>query len=331
MQSSRPALNAIDGKKLGKLDIKDEASARAIEQAVKGQPFKVDAIESKPAKRHPYPPFRTSTLQQEASRKLGFSSSRTMQIAQRLYEGVDIGGETVGLITYMRTDGVDMAPEAIAATRNAILKNFGEPYLPSVPRHYTTKAKNAQEAHEAIRPTELSRHPAQVRKTLDDDQFALYELIWKRTIASQMESAELERTTADIGTQGRDGKHYSFRANGSVVKFDGFLKVYFESLDDEEDEDSRRLPAMARGDSIGVKKTRRRPAFHRAAAALFGSLAHQEAGRTRHRPALDLCLDPRDAARPRLYPHRQEAPHPGRQGPRRHRLPRKLLPALCGV
>ena len=247
-------LNSIAGKKLAKLEIKDGATARAIEQAVRGQPFKVDSIESKPAKRHPYPPFRTSTLQQEASRKLGFSSSRTMQIAQRLYEGVDIGGETVGLITYMRTDGVDMAPEAIAATRNAILKNFGEPYLPSAPRLYTTKAKNAQEAHEAIRPTELSRHPSQVRKTLDDDQFALYELIWKRTIASQMESAEFERTTADIGTTGRDGKHYSFRANGSVVKFDGFLKVYFESLDDEEDEDSRRLPAMARADSIGVRK-----------------------------------------------------------------------------
>jgi DNA topoisomerase-1 len=248
------SLNSIGGKKLGKLDIGTEAEARAIEQAVKGQPFKVDSIEAKPAKRHPYPPFRTSTLQQEASRKLGFSSSRTMQIAQRLYEGVDIGGETVGLITYMRTDGVDMAPEAVAATRNAILKNFGEPYLPSVPRHYTTKAKNAQEAHEAIRPTEMSRHPMSVRKALDQDQFALYELIWKRTIASQMESAELERTTADLGTEGRDGKHYVFRATGSVVKFDGFLKVYFESLDDEEDEDSRKLPAMARGDSIGVRK-----------------------------------------------------------------------------
>jgi DNA topoisomerase I len=247
------SLNAIDGKKLGKLDLGNEASARAIEQAVKGQPFKVDSLESKPAKRHPYPPFRTSTLQQEASRKLGFSSSRTMQLAQRLYEGIDIGGETVGLITYMRTDGVDMAPEAIAATRNAILKTFGEPYLPSVPRHYTSKAKNAQEAHEAIRPTEVSRHPASLRKALDADQLALYDLIWKRTVASQMESAALERTTADIGTTGRDGKNYSFRANGSVVKFDGFLKVYHEDLDDGEDEDARRLPLMARGDSIGVK------------------------------------------------------------------------------
>jgi len=253
-QEFQASLSTIAGKKLAKLDIKDEASARAIEQAIKGQPFKVDSIESKPAKRHPYPPFRTSTLQQEASRKLGFSSSRTMQIAQRLYEGVDIGGETVGLITYMRTDGVDMAPEAIASTRNAILKNFGEPYLPSVPRHYTTKAKNAQEAHEAIRPTDMSRHPNAVRRALDADQLALYELVWKRTIASQMESAELERTTADLGTDGRDGKHYAFRATGSVVKFDGFLKVYSESLDDGEDEDSRRLPAMSRGDSIGVRK-----------------------------------------------------------------------------
>ncbi len=246
------SLNSIGGQKLAKLDIKDEVAARAIEHAVKGQRFSVDTIESKPARRHPYAPFRTSTLQQEASRKLGFSSAKTMQVAQRLYEGADIGGETVGLITYMRTDGVDMAPEAIAATRNAILKNFGEPYLPSAPRQYITKAKNAQEAHEAIRPTELSRLPASVRKSLDPDQFWLYELIWQRTIASQMESAELERTTSDLGCDGRDGKHYSFRATGSVVKFDGFLKVYHEDLDDEEDEDARRLPPMARGDSIGV-------------------------------------------------------------------------------
>jgi DNA topoisomerase-1 len=246
------SLSAMDGQKVAKLDIKDEAAARAIEQAVKGTRFAVDSIDSKPARRHPYAPFRTSTLQQEASRKLGFSSSKTMQVAQRLYEGVDIGGETVGLITYMRTDGVDMAPEAIAATRNAILKNFGEPYVPPAPRTYTTKAKNAQEAHEAIRPTELSRHPASIRTSLDADQFALYDLVWKRTIASQMESAELERTTADIGATGHDGRHYTFRATGSVVKFDGFLKVYNEDLDDGEDEDARRLPPMARGDSIGV-------------------------------------------------------------------------------
>ena len=248
------SLQSIAGQKIGKLDINDEASARAIEQTLKNARFVVDSIESKPAKRHPYAPFRTSTLQQEASRKLGFTSAKTMQVAQRLYEGVDIDGETVGLITYMRTDGVDIAPEGIAAARNAILKNFGEPYLPSTPRQYTTKAKNAQEAHEAIRPTELGRLPSSVRGALDGEQFDLYELIWKRTIASQMESAEFERTSANLGATGQDGKHYSFRANGSVMKFDGFLKVYNEDLDDGEDEDARRLPAMSRGDRIGVRK-----------------------------------------------------------------------------
>ena len=253
-QEFSASLASVDGQRLAKLDIANEVSARSIEQALKNGTFSVENLESKPAKRHPYAPFRTSTLQQEASRKLGFSSAKTMQVAQRLYEGVDIEGETVGLITYMRTDGVEIAPEGIAAARNVILKQFGEPYLPSTPRQYTTKAKNAQEAHEGIRPTEMSRLPAQAKRFLDDDQLALYDLIWKRTVASQMESAEFERTTADIGTHGQDGKHYSFRANGSVVKFDGFLKVYNEDLDDGEDEDSRRLPAMARGDRIGTRK-----------------------------------------------------------------------------
>jgi DNA topoisomerase I len=247
------SLGAIDGKRLEKLTLGDAGAANAIHAAIKGQPFAVDSIESKPAKRHPFPPFRTSTLQQEASRKLGFTASRTMQIAQRLYEGVEVKGESVGLITYMRTDGADMAAEAIAAARNVILKTFGEPFLPSAPRRYTSKAKNAQEAHEAVRPTELSRTPDSLRKELDADQFALYELIWRRTIASQMESAEMERTTADIGTTGRDGRRYAFRATGSVVKFEGFLRVYNEDIDDGEDEDAKRLPAMAKGDAIGVK------------------------------------------------------------------------------
>ncbi len=253
-QEFSAALQSVNGQKLGKFDVPTEADARIIEQTLKSGTYTVEHLESKPAKRNPYAPFRTSTLQQEASRKLGFSSAKTMQVAQRLYEGVDIDGDTVGLITYMRTDGVEIAPEGIAAARNVILKQFGEPYLPSSPRQYTTKAKNAQEAHEGIRPTELSRLPASVRGTLDADQFALYDLIWKRTVASQMESAEFERTTADIGATGQDGKHYSFRANGSVVKFDGFLKVYNEDLDDEEDEDSRRLPQMSRGDRIGTRK-----------------------------------------------------------------------------
>jgi DNA topoisomerase-1 len=247
-------LSAMAGNKVGKLDIKDETSAKAIEAALKGARFTVDMVESRPAKRNPYPPFTTSTLQQEASRKLGFTSARTMQIAQRLYEGVEIGGETTGLITYMRTDGVQMAPEAIAATRNAILKRFGEPYVPSAPRVYKSKAKNAQEAHEAIRPTDLFAFPEDVRKYLDAEQFGLYELIWKRTIASQMESADLERTTVDITTTGTDSKKYTFRANGSVLKFDGFLKLYNEDIDDGEDEDNRRLPPMARGDGVGARK-----------------------------------------------------------------------------
>ena len=247
-------LHAIDGKRLGKLDITNEATARAIEHALEGTHFKVDSVESKPAKRHPYPPFRTATLQQEASRKLGFSSKETMQVAQRLYEGVTIKGETVGLITYMRTDGVQMAGEAIADTRNAILKYFGEPYLPGAPRAYTSKTLNSQEAHEAIRPTDLMRHPQSVVKYLDSSQAALYDLIWKRTVASQMESAEFERTTADIGAQGKDGKRYVLRATGSVVRFDGFLKIYHEGLDDEEDEDSKRLPQLARGDSLGTQE-----------------------------------------------------------------------------
>ena len=247
-------LISIQGKKLGKLEIASESAARAIEQALRAARFVVDSLESKPTRRHPYPPFRTSTLQQEASRKLGFSSSRTMQLAQKLYEGVTIDGETVGLITYMRTDGVDMAPEAVAATRNAILKNFGEPFLPSVPRAYTTKAKNAQEAHEAIRPTDPGRHPSKVRRLLDGDMWALYDLIWKRTVASQMESAEIERTTADIAAAGADGRNYVFRATGSVIRFEGFLKVYIEGLDDAEDEDGKRLPQMSRSDTVGVRK-----------------------------------------------------------------------------
>ena len=246
-------LAGIGDAKLGKFDIADEAAARTIEAAVKDGRFAVAAIDSRPTKRHPQPPFTTSTLQQEASRKLGFSSQRTMQTAQKLYEGTDIGGETAGLITYMRTDGVQMAGEAIAATRNVIQKLYGEPYVPGAPRAYRAKARNAQEAHEAIRPTELSRLPADLRRHLDQDQAALYDLIWKRTVASQMESAEIERTTADIAATGNDAKTYTFRATGSVVRFDGFLKLYQEGRDDEEDEESKKLPVLGRGDVVGAR------------------------------------------------------------------------------
>jgi DNA topoisomerase I len=213
------ALSSIDGKRLEKLTLGDAGSAQAIEAAIRGQPFAVALVESKPARRHPFPPFRTSTLQQEASRKLGFSASRTMQLAQRLYEGVDLKGETVGLITYMRTDGVDMAPEAIAATRNAILKSYGEPYLPSAPRTYTSKAKNAQEAHEAIRPTFAGRTPAQIGKYLSDDERRLYELIWKRAVACQMIPATLNTVSVELAA----GNQHGFRATGTTVVDPGFL------------------------------------------------------------------------------------------------------------
>jgi DNA topoisomerase-1 len=245
----------LDGKKVGRLDIPDEATAKRVEAALKSGDYRVTSIEAKPVRRNPPPPFTTSTLQQEASRKLGFAAARTMQVAQRLYEGLEIGGETVGLITYMRTDGVQIASEAIAATRKVIGSQYGERYLPEKPRFYQTKAKNAQEAHEAIRPTDLSRRPEQVARMLENDQARLYELIWKRTIASQMQSAELERTTAEIaaGTSGSVG----LRATGQVVRFDGFLTLYQEGQDDvpasrrgEDDEEGGRLPAMATGDRL---------------------------------------------------------------------------------
>ena len=252
-------LVGADGKKIGRLDVGTADEAKAFREALEKADFVVTSIESKPTRRHPYPPFTTSTLQQEASRKLGFAPSRTMQIAQRLYEGTELGGETVGLITYMRTDGVDMAPEAIAAIRKEIGSGHGPKYVPDVPRRYSAKAKNAQEAHEAIRPTDPSRRPREVASFLDEDQAKLYDLIWKRTLASQMESAELERTTAEI-TAKANGRTVDLRATGQVVTFDGFLTVYNEDRDDtpvagsDDDDDRRRLPKMSEGEVLKQQK-----------------------------------------------------------------------------
>jgi DNA topoisomerase I len=237
------------GKKLDKFDIPDEATAHAYRDALKGQPFRVESIEAKEHKRNPAPPFTTSSLQQEASRKLGLSPRQTMQIAQRLYEGIDIGGETVGLITYMRTDGVQIVPEAVAQARGQIEAQFGKRYVPNAPRIYKTKAKNAQEAHEAIRPTDFRRHPDKVRG-LSAEEARLYKLIWQRAVASQMASADIERTTVEISAQGRDGEAYGVRATGSVVLFDGFLKLYEEGHDDAEDEDGGRLPKLSQGEQL---------------------------------------------------------------------------------
>ncbi len=255
-------LVGADGKKITRLDIGSGDDAEAFRKALDQAHFAVAGVESKPAKRHPYPPFTTSTLQQEASRKLGFAPARTMQVAQRLYEGVDIGGETVGLITYMRTDGVDMAPEAVSAVRKLIGSDFGPRYCPNVPRKYTTKAKNAQEAHEAVRPTDIRRHPKDLARILPDEQLRLYELIWKRTVASQMESAELERTTIDVtavvgGIGSAMGRKLDLRATGQVVKFDGFLTLYTEDRDDDgDDEDTRRLPAVTLGEPLDKREVK---------------------------------------------------------------------------
>jgi DNA topoisomerase-1 len=246
-------LVGADGKKLQRLDIGSAAEAEAFKQALETAVFAAASVEAKPVKRHPYAPFTTSTLQQEASRKLGFAPAHTMRVAQRLYEGVDIGGETVGLITYMRTDGVDIAAEAIQAVRGLIQTDYGREYVPPAPRRYETKAKNAQEAHEAIRPTDLTRRPRETKSFLDADQAKLYELIWLRTVASQMESAELERTTVDIEAKVAS-RLLELRATGTVVKFDGFLALYQEGRDeDPEDEEARRLPQMSAGERLSKR------------------------------------------------------------------------------
>ncbi|MEO5322715.1 type I DNA topoisomerase [Mesorhizobium sp. CC13] len=249
-ESFEAKLVAYDGKKLQKLDISSQGQADDIKAMLEGASFKALSVEAKPTKRNPAPPFTTSTLQQAASSRLGFSATRTMQVAQRLYEGMDLGGETTGLITYMRTDGVQMAPEAIGAARDAIGKMFGAKYLPEKPRFYTTKAKNAQEAHEAIRPTDFNRSPAEMRKYLDADQARLYELIWKRAIASQMQPAEIERTTVEI--EARNGaKLAGLRAIGSVTRFDGFIAAYTDQRDeDSEDEENRRLPEIRADETL---------------------------------------------------------------------------------
>ncbi len=249
-------LTHLAGNKLDKFDLGDKAAADAavaVLEAAEG--FAVDKVERKQTRRNPYPPFTTSTLQQEASRKLGFGATRTMRIAQQLYEGVDLGGETVGLITYMRTDGVQIAQEALMGVREAVLDRFGDAYLPSAPRIYKSKAKNAQEAHEAIRPTDPTRRPEHLPASLQADARKLYELIWKRTLASQMESARLEQVAVDIAVDGAGDKDVArLRANGSIVLFDGFLAVYQESLDDPSDgsdgEKGGRLPKLEENDTL---------------------------------------------------------------------------------
>ncbi|RDE09809.1 type I DNA topoisomerase [Pelagibacterium lacus] len=243
-KSFETRLYSVDGERTDKLAVKTGEDAEALKAAIERGSFTVANVERKPTKRNPYAPFTTSTLQQDASSRLSLSPSRTMQIAQRLYED--------GLITYMRTDAVQMAPEAVEAARRVIGKEFGAEYVPEKPRFYSTKAKNAQEAHEAIRPTDLGKHPDTLRN-LDPDQHKIYQLIWRRALASQMRSAEIERTTADIDVAAA-GRAITLRATGSVVTFPGFLGVYGVEKTDEDDEDARDLPALKVGDTPALEK-----------------------------------------------------------------------------
>lgn len=231
------SLVSLAGRKLDRFDLATADQAAMALSAVTSRDLKVASVAAKPASRNPWPPFMTSTLQQEASRKMGMGAKACMSAAQRLYEA--------GLITYMRTDGIDMAPEAVMAARDAIKAKFGESYLPKSPRMYKNKAKNAQEAHECIRPTDMMLSPDRLKVTAED-QRRLYDLIWKRTIASQMEAARMERTTVEI--ESPDGQ-VGLRATGQVMLFDGFLRVYDQGRDDDEGEDSARLPAIAQGEA----------------------------------------------------------------------------------
>ena len=230
----------LDGKKLEKFDLNTEAKALEAKAKIEAQNFAVSSVERKKANRYPAPPFTTSTLQQEAARKLRFSAKKTMQVAQKLYEA--------GIITYMRTDAVNLSDEAIAACREAIVKYFGEAYLPKQPKEYKTKSKNAQEAHEAIRPAHVSDTPKKLEGKLDADGYKLYELIWKRTVACQMNPAVLDRVVID--STSADGL-ILLRANGQVIAFDGFLKLYQESKDDSDDDDENRiLPNVNEGEKV---------------------------------------------------------------------------------
>ena len=251
-QTYEARLVTLAGKKLDKHDLSNATQAELAVQAITSRALSVTSVEAKPAARNPSAPFMTSTLQQEASRKFGMGARHAMQVAQRLYEA--------GYITYMRTDGIDMAPEAVAAARDAITDRYGAEYVPDSPRIYKNKAKNAQEAHECIRPTDMSLD-AKALKVTDEDQRKLYDLIWKRTIACQMAAARLERTTVEIGS---DDGQVGLRATGQVVLFDGFMRVYEEGRDDVADEDEKRLPQIMQGDPARFAKTSLRDQFAKA-------------------------------------------------------------------
>jgi DNA topoisomerase-1 len=248
----------IQGKKLEKFTIVNDKQAGDIKKLLEEKKYQVLSITKKQAKRRPSPPFATSSMQQEAARKLGFSVSRTMMTAQKLYEGIEIDGVTEGLITYMRTDSIDIIPEAITQIRQKIDSLYGKDYLPDAPNAFKSKVKNAQEAHEAIRPTNFALSPDKVRRYLSDEQFALYDLVWKRTLASQMSDVIFDQVVVEIATIPSYAKA---RAVGSTIKFDGFYKVYQEDRDDEIDEEGKqKLPELKEKEDLDLIEVK--PAQH---------------------------------------------------------------------
>jgi len=258
-QQMLPAvLTYVGDKKLEKFSLQNESQATEIASDLAKKDFKVEDILKKDHFRRAAPPFITSTIQQEASRKLGFTTKKTMKIAQELYEGINVSGEVNGLITYMRTDGLYMADEAIKNIRAHIGKNYGDNYLPKSPIIYKTKNANAQEAHEAIRPTNIDIIPKQIEEYLTTEQYRLYELIWKRTIACQMESSKSEITTVNITSSQND---YKLKAVGSVIIFDGFLKIYQEGFDDTQEEGSRIIPKVSKDEALATDKITPRQHF----------------------------------------------------------------------
>ncbi len=245
-QALSATLIEASGKKLGKFDIPDKQAADAYVKILTPAEYKVEKVTKSERKRQPSPPFTTSTLQQEASRKLGFSAKKTMSTAQKLYEGINVGEGTVGLITYMRTDSVALSGQALEEARQVITALYGKSYALAKPRFFKNKSKNAQEAHEAIRPTYLVKSPAELKKYLTPDLFKLYELIWKRTVACQMAEALLDQTSVDILA----GSGFKFRAAGTVVRFPGFMKLYIEGIDDESEEKEGMLPPLKEGEPL---------------------------------------------------------------------------------
>ncbi len=311
-------------------DLKNEADAQAIVDDLEGAAYVVNKVTKRERKRRPAPPFMTSTLQQEASRKLRFTAKKTMAVAQALYEGKDIGGgERVGLITYMRTDSVNVAESAQAEARQLILERYGEAILPPKPPKYKTRSKGAQEAHEAIRPTSVQRDPASLKAYLSRDELRLYTLIWKRFVASQMAPAILDQTSVDIlaGPPGGE-KPYLFRVTGSVIKFPGFLKVYEESREEEEPGrggQRRAVAALGKGRTPGPGATAAQTALYPTAAALHRRLPHSRPGGVWHWPAQHLRADPDHPVAALLCGAREQKADPHRTGIHRQRSAGRVL------